>query len=137
VYLQQHRTQLDSLLEVFDAPSIVTTCTRRVPSTIPLQSLSLMNSDFVIVRARKLAARLTAETTGGGDERAVVDTRIHRGFLLTMGRPATEPELTACRQFLAAQPTRYPERPEPEARIQAWADFCQMLLASNAFLYVE
>ena len=33
VYLQQHRTQLASLLEVFDAPSIVTTCTRRQPST--------------------------------------------------------------------------------------------------------
>ena len=29
VYLQQRRTQTDSLLEVFDAPSIVTTCTRR------------------------------------------------------------------------------------------------------------
>ena len=48
VYLQQRRTQTDSLLEVFDAPSIVTTCTRRSPSTIPLQSLSLLNSDFVI-----------------------------------------------------------------------------------------
>ena len=29
VYLQQRRTQLASLLDVFDAPSIVTTCTRR------------------------------------------------------------------------------------------------------------
>ena len=48
VYLQQRRTQTDSLLEVFDAPSIVTTCTRRSPSTIPLQSLSLLNSSFVI-----------------------------------------------------------------------------------------
>ena len=45
------RTEIPSLLEVFDAPSIVTTCTRRVSSTIPLQSLSLMNSDFMIVRA--------------------------------------------------------------------------------------
>ena len=51
VYLQQRRTEITSLLEVFDAPSIVTTCTRRLPSTIPLQSLSLMNSDFVVARA--------------------------------------------------------------------------------------
>ena len=29
VYLQQRRTEITSLLEVFDAPSIVTTCTRR------------------------------------------------------------------------------------------------------------
>ena len=62
VYLQQRRTQTDSLLEVFDVPSIVTTCTRRSPSTIPLQSLSLLNSDFVTTRARKLAARLDSGT---------------------------------------------------------------------------
>ena len=61
VYLQQRRTQITSLLEVFDAPSIVTTCTRRLPSTIPLQSLSLMNSGFIIARAQKLASRLELE----------------------------------------------------------------------------
>ena len=46
---------------MFDAPSIVTTCTRRLPSTIPLQSLSLLNSDFVVARAGKLAERLERE----------------------------------------------------------------------------
>ena len=51
VYLEQHRTATISLLEVFDAPSIVTTCPRRLPSTIPLQSLCLLNSDFVVARA--------------------------------------------------------------------------------------
>ena len=51
VYLQQRRTAVTSVLEVFDAPSIVTTCTRRLPSTIPLQSLSLLNSDFMLALA--------------------------------------------------------------------------------------
>ena len=58
VYLRQHRTGVTSFLEVFDAPSIVTTCTRRLNSTIPLQSLSLMNSDFVIKRAERFATLL-------------------------------------------------------------------------------
>ena len=79
VYLQQHRTEITSLLEVFDAPSIVTTCTRRLPSTIPLQSLSLMNSDFVVARARKLAARLERECGSGGLE-DIRDTCIERAF---------------------------------------------------------
>src|SRR5262249_52724224 len=61
VYLQQRRTQLASLLEVFDAPSIVATCTRRQPSTVPLQSLSLLNSDFVAARAARLVERLGPE----------------------------------------------------------------------------
>ena len=71
VYLQQQRTQTDSLLEVFDAPSIVTTCTRRSPSTIPLQSLSLLNSGFVMTRARSSPRGSKASagcgTTGPGD----------------------------------------------------------------------
>ena len=67
VYLQQRRTQIASLLEVFDAPSIVTTCTRRLPSTIPLQSLSLLNSDFVVARAHKLAERLERECRCGAE----------------------------------------------------------------------
>ena len=88
VYLQQRRTQTDSLLEVFDAPSIVTTCTRRSPSTIPLQSLSLLNSDFVTTRARKLAARLESEFAAATAPLAEDDSRITRAFLLDV-QPST------------------------------------------------
>ncbi len=78
VYLQQRRTQLASLLDVFDAPSIVTTCTRRQPSTVPLQSLSLLNSDFVVARATRLAERVSREA---GDVAAIA-----HAFLLVAGR---------------------------------------------------
>src|SRR5205807_6100682 len=37
VYLQQRRTQVATLLELFDAPAMVTTCGLRSPSTVPLQ----------------------------------------------------------------------------------------------------
>ncbi len=132
VYLQQRRTQVASLLDVFDAPSIVTTCTRRLPSTIPLQSLSLLNSNFVVARAGKLAHRLDRDC--GAD---AVDARIARAFLLVVGRAPSQNERDATRRFLEAQPARYPGLAAPDARLRAWADFCQMLLASDAFLYVE
>jgi hypothetical protein len=133
VYLQQHRTQIASLLEVFDAPSIVTTCTRRLPATIPLQSLSLLNSDFVVTRAEKLAERIERECP----EEECPDHRIARAFLLTVGRPPDASEQDAARRFLQAQPARYPGLTPDEARRRAWADLCQMVLASNAFLYIE
>src|SRR5207249_11283658 len=41
VYLQQRRTQVLTLLELFDAPAIVSNCTFRDTSTVPLQSLAL------------------------------------------------------------------------------------------------
>jgi hypothetical protein len=137
IYLQQRRTQTTSLLDVFDAPSIVTTCTRRLPATIPLQSLSLLNSGFVVARAEKLATRLERECKSAAAGHIAEGARITRAFLLTSGRPPLPDELGATHRFLETQPSRYSDRPEADARRRAWVDFCQMLLASNAFLYVD
>jgi hypothetical protein len=38
---------------------------------------------------------------------------------------------------LQAQPPHYPELPSHDAQCRAWADLCQMVMASNAYLYVE
>jgi hypothetical protein len=133
VYLQQRRTQVTSLLEVFDSPSIVTACTRRLPATIPLQSLSLMNSEFVVARAAKLAERLEREYPSPTAREA----RITRAFLLTIGRPPYDAERDAAMRFLQTQPARYPGLADEDARRRSWSNFCQMILASNAFLYVE
>ena len=130
VYLQQRRTQVASLLEVFDAPSIVTTCTRRQPSTVPLQSLSLLNSPFVAARAARLAERIARECPGEDDG-------TDRAFLLVVGRAPSRAERDAARRFLKDQPARYPGLDAPAARRRARVNFCQMLLASDAFLYVE
>jgi hypothetical protein len=137
VYLQQRRTQTNSLLEVFDAPSIVTACARRSPSTIPLQSLSLLNSEFVMTRARKLAARLESDCAAGGAPHEDDGRRIVQAFQLTINRAPVVDELYATRRFLEAQRLRYAKDGKPEPHQNAWADLCQMLLASNAFLYVD
>ncbi len=60
IYLQQRRTQVVTFLQLFDAPSIVTTCGKRSPSTVPLQSLVLLNSPFARDRSKAFAARLGA-----------------------------------------------------------------------------
>jgi Protein of unknown function (DUF1553)/Protein of unknown function (DUF1549)/Planctomycete cytochrome C len=137
IYLQQRRTQTDSLLEVFDAPSLVTTCTRRSPSTMPLQSLSLLNSDFVTTRARKLAARLDRDCASRGARHGEDEVRIARAFQLTLNRAPVADELSATRRFLQAQRLRYSKDSRPDLHHDAWADLCQMLLASNAFLYLD
>jgi Protein of unknown function (DUF1553)/Protein of unknown function (DUF1549)/Planctomycete cytochrome C len=137
VYLQQRRTQIASFLEVFDAPSIVTTCTRRLPSTIPLQSLSLMNSGFAVTRAQKLALRLEFQCERSDQGQTNGDTRIDQAFLIIIGRVPDSDERTAAKQFLETQPFRYHGLTESERRHRTLADFCQMMLASNACLYVE
>jgi hypothetical protein len=167
IYVQQRRSQVLSLLDVFDAPSIVTTCTRRNVTTMPLQSLSLLNSGFVAARARGFADRLRRESLflkregeppgephlpgkparrearppesppSGTDSESGTDDerRIDRAFLLAAGRAPVEEERAAARRFLVSQPGNYAG--QADARERAWADLCQMLLSSNAFLYVE
>jgi hypothetical protein len=129
VYLQQRRTQVTTLLELFDAPALVTTCGQRSLSTVPLQSLALLNSGFARARARAFAGRLLQE----GD---VADAhRIQLAFRLACGRRPRPDEENASTRFLADQRRLYP--PDRDGETQTWTDFCQMILASNAFLYVE
>jgi hypothetical protein len=133
IYLQQRRTQVASVLEVFDAPSIVTTCTRRLPSTVPLQSLSLLNSAFMVWCADRFARRLEQEIPQENHS----GRRIGLAFLLTTGRLPDDRERLAALRFLETQPSRYLQLSRSAVRHRVWTDFSQMVLASNAFLYVE
>jgi hypothetical protein len=129
VYLQQRRTQVLTLLELFDAPSIVSTCSVRTTSTVPLQSLVLLNSDFARRRADAFATRIECEA--GTDP----EKRVSEAFILACGREPTGIEMSAAQRFLAVQRVLYDK--ERDAAHHIWTDFCQMVLASNAFLYVE
>jgi hypothetical protein len=129
VFLQHRRTQVPTFLGTFDAPSVVFNCTRRAATTMPLQSLSLLNSEFAVRRGADLARRLDREV--GADPEA----RMRRAYRLTCGREPDPQEASAIRQFLAAQAQVYAGRADAEARV--WSDFCQSLFGSNAFLYLE
>jgi hypothetical protein len=128
VYLQQRRSQVNSWLALFDAPALVTNCSMRNTTTVPLQSLALLNSHFMRHRSAGFAGRLQREATDDA-------SRIERAFLLAIGRSPRPVEATASQEFLAQQRFEYADQPDAETRV--WNDFCQMVLASNAFLYVE
>ena len=128
VYLQQRRSQTLSMLKVFDAPAIATVCTTRPSSTVPLQSLSLLNSDFAVATAEAFAKRLRTETDG--TDAAL----IQRAWLLAIARAPTANEQRIAAEFLAGQQAQYTGEQAAEWGL---ADFCQMLLASNSFLYQE
>jgi hypothetical protein len=129
VYLQQRRTQVVTLLQLFDAPSIVGNCSTRTTSTVPLQSLALLNSKFVRDRAKSLEQRLRKEAN------PETTARLNLAFRLACGRLPNAEEKAAAEQFLATQRKAYAGVKDADER--AWTDLCQMVLASNAFLYVE
>ena len=129
VYLQQRRTQTLSLLNLFDAPAVTFNCVQRPTTTMPLQSLSQLNSEFALARAAALARRLEHEAPPDPRHRARL------AFEFAAGRAPTDVELRSSLEFLEEQTRSY--EPAADASPRAWGDFCQMLLSSNAFLYVE
>ena len=129
LYLQQRRTHPLTMLQVFDTAQMNPNCTRRNPSTVSLQSLALLNSDFIRTRSRAFAQRLEKEC--GLDP----NQRLERAFLLAIGRKPTPAERAAAEEFVQTQMAHYDDKPDKAGH--AWTDFCQMVLAGNAFLYVE
>ena len=128
VYLQHQRTQIPTVLALFGTPSIAINCVDRKPATIPLQSLSQLNSDFIRRRDAALAGRLKQEV---GDD---TTNQTKRAFVLVAAREPTADELAAANEFLTRQRAFYPAE---AAADKSLTDFCHMLLASNLFLYVE
>jgi len=128
VYLRYRRTQVISMLQVFDAPSIVFNSVRRPTTVMPLQSLTLLNSEFARARATSFAKRLESKQP----EEA---KRVELSFLMAYCRSPTDAEQIAVSSFLNAQSQEYPLG--PEARRNAWTDYCQSLLVSNEFLYLD
>src|SRR5262249_35023242 len=120
LYLQQRRTEVNGFLGAFDAPSIVFNCTGRPSTTVPLQSLKLLNSGFVRARAAALARRLLREVPS--DRPA----RVRRAWELVQAHQPTAKDEHAAAEFLSAQAAEYPGKPDAEEL--AWTDFCQMLL---------
>jgi hypothetical protein len=129
VYLQQKRSQVVTFLELFDAPPITMTCAARSTSTVPLQSLALLNGDDVRSRAAAFAQRLRRQA--GTDVKA----RLKLAFRLALGRAPVDDEQAAAMEFLERQQGLY--APADNGDALTWTDFCQMLLASNAFLYLN
>ncbi len=130
IYLQQRRSQGLSLLNVFDAPMMVVNCTHRPVTTMPLQSLSLLNSDFAVKRGQSFAERIHREA---GES---AESRVRRAFVLATGHECSDQELLDTLQFIQDQRKGYSgEGDTVESRV--WAEFCQLLLASNACLYLE
>ena len=109
VYGKVSRYKLDEYLQLFDFPAPNISAEKRFTTTVPLQRLFLMNSDFIQVESEELAKRVAPEP----DNRA----RIRKAYLLAYGRDPSEEEIKLGLEYLHAEPLReYDEnrKPAPE-----------------------
>jgi len=139
IYVQARRSMPLAMLEAFDAPTMSPNCETRSTSTVAPQSLLLMNNDFIVEQSERFAERVIGDA---GDD---AEARIRRAWRLALSTEPTESQQVRAARFLAEQETRFAARPREDARArfaedaagQALASFCQFLISTNAFLYVD
>ena len=123
VYLLARRVYPLRFLELFDSPVVPVNCTKRPQSATVLQSLALLNSQFVVDQAAAMADRVRRQSK---DDPVA---QIRWAYRLALSREPDGGERDACRRFLA-------EQSADESGKDALRELCQMLLCTNEFLYV-
>ena len=134
LYLLARRNYPLEFLQVFDFPVIQVNCTRRINSATPLQSLTMLNDEFMVENGRFLANRIL--TTAGEQ---TPGKWIETAYLLALSRRPTAAELKICAENLEKQKQLYLNaNTEPkQAAKAALGAFCQMLMGTNEFLFVD
>jgi hypothetical protein len=138
VYVQVRRSMLLGMLEPFDVASTAPNCERRTSSTVPPQSLLMMNHEIVLAQSQRFAQRVAAEV---GDD---IAAQVRRAWQLAYGQPPSKADMSAAlaviegqRQYFEPLYAAAKEKPALNPSQQALAVFCQALLSSNRFLYVD
>jgi hypothetical protein len=135
LYLRQKRGDFPVVQMMFDGPTANEGCTRRHTSTVPLQPLYMMNSDFMLKRAEALAARVLAKA---GDD---AKRQLEAAFVISLGRPPDGSDLEAVNAFLESHKGSEASSPEKEKLASkppaALVHLCHALLNVNEFVYLD
>ncbi|QDS97654.1 DUF1553 domain-containing protein [Adhaeretor mobilis] len=130
VYLPIIRDRLDESLAAFDFPDPSLVAGQRETTTVPSQSLFLMNSELVIEQAVAMAERL-AEVSSSTSE------RIDLAFQWTLSRSPRADESRAARTFLKEfsriDQDKQGNKNKQGNQTSAWSAFCQSLFATAEF----
>ena len=119
VYTGVRRNFLPAGLRAFDFPTPLGPIGRRTVSTVPAQSLAMLNGPLVGAMAERTGARVCAEaTTFAG--------RLERLTLLCFGRGPTAEERDRVRAFVGG-----------DGDAAAWADVAHALFNAKEFIYLR
>ena len=131
IYVQVRRSRILSMFNTFDAPDMEPNCTQRSVSTVAPQALLFMNNQFVMQQAKIMADRI--RNIAKGD----LDRQMRTAWEIAYGRLMTGQENIRATEFLDEQLEQFTERKHSAPETAALANFCQAILSSNEFVYVD
>jgi hypothetical protein len=128
IYFFIKRSQLIPMMMLFDWPEHLVGIGQRSTTTIAPQALAFMNNPQFRQYAEGFARRLE----GHSREAAIAEA-----YRIAFGREPGETELQLGSAFLDRQTAVYRDAGKDAADFSGLVDYCQMLMSSNEFIYVE
>jgi len=126
VYVHVKRALQLPILATHDQADTDASCPARYVTTVPTQSLGMLNGQFLQEQAAVMADRLRREAAGD------VAGQIRRAVALTTGRPATDEEVRRDAAFIAELQSK-----EKLSADEALKLYCLLALNTNEFLYLD
>ena len=123
VYMLARRTFRPAMFETFDAPEGIQSCSRRTESNTAPQSLTLLNGQWTVQEAKRLADKLAGATSDS--------ELIEKTWLAVYARAPRPEDVTSARTFLERQTA------ELGTRKAAAEELVRVLFNTNEFLYVD
>jgi hypothetical protein len=130
IYLRVKRSELIPLMTTFDAPEPTQSIGERVSTTVPTQSLAMLNAPLVRQQAEKLAKRIapTPETSLP----AAIDT----AYRIAFARLPSDAERQQMQSFVEAQRDMMGGANAANTQT-ALVEMCHVLLCLNEFMYID
>ena len=126
VYLPLRRSNLPTLLNLYDFGDATTVNGKRALTNVAPQALFMMNSEFVTERAKNVTKALL-------DNKNLNDRdRLRQMFLKALDRQPGPEETDAAFTYM----NRFKEKYHA-GELAAWQSFFHILLTSNEFIYLE
>jgi hypothetical protein len=135
VYGYIDRQDLPNLLRVFDFASPDQSSERRPRTTVPQQALFLMNSPFVLDRAKALEPIALAASAGGAPSGGVTGGNaggVDALYRQLFARLPSDSERRLGLAFLASA-----SEPSAEVKLSAWTQYAQLLLLTNEVAFID
>jgi hypothetical protein len=131
IYFFVKRSQLVPSMILFDAPDALQGLEQRSSTIIAPQALMLLNNAAVRGYAKEFGKRLAPAADRSFEE------AVRSGYAIALGRAPRGEELADSVQFIREQAESYKADGKADGRALALADFCQVLMELNEFIYVD
>jgi hypothetical protein len=128
IYFTVKRSKLMPMMVIFDAPEALSGMAERPTTTIAPQALHMLNNPQVRQAAKGFARRIAPAATTS------LEDAVRAGYQIAVARQPDRDELADGVVFIQKQMATYPEN---QRRESALADFCQVLMCLNEFIYVD